>query len=1499
MPRTTKLGWRQLAMAAMVAATLIGPMLFIAYETRDVGGGDERSEYWAMVGNSEGDDHPQSLELPNGMRALTIKVDSAALETGLVQPNSVVDLRSTTLGDEKEAITQTILQNARVLAVNKVDKNDPEKTATVSDNITIAVTREQAELLSLAQKTGELRLGLRAPDDLEKATIRTLKPEDIRLGRVAGKGEQAAQPLHTPLETGIAAPDLPTARAYPAADLTVPIPNAINTERRITEDGRSLGRPALSKVPTSGGTASSAGIGQGWKNQGQRGGFGGFGGGGFGGGGLGGFGGGGFGAQSGFGKFPPSQGAFPNDAAPTEGSRPIAGNNLPGLRTRVTTEPLSSLGGVMIGSNNPQDAEAALEIIKKMQTNGTAPVRRQAVGQPVTKIVGGKPVTYTVTKSVPARGESEQNQSRDRHPVPQKDSKGGVGNGPGTVDSNKLKELAKNWGELGAKERESLLLMLADFNSRLDSGGENLQKARKAEVLSELDREIEKKKEILSRSAASGEQVEELKKLKKLREEINTIESKPAQVWKQNRGRPTFARVHLGDGNSLELVSLHVTTTIDGPRARTMVDHVFRNPHERQLEGTFEYPLPTGASPSYYAMFPGKTRTEAPPLFAKRGPAKPLDGELLASLKPNELARAVSTDDWGNLMESRVVSQQKALEVYEDVTRARIDPALLEYAGGNTFSGRVFPIPPKGFSRVIMAYEELLSFMGDKDVYRFALPDCKLNDIAFTLQADASLVGRIFNPSTDAAEGMDWKSALRQRGDKGVYEKHWTNDSPGGEVRFTFSPPEPRIHVASGRQNDGGPLYVYARVRPDLKVQKSASSPENAVFLLDTSLSEHPDRFAVNMLLIKKILESDDEIRQFNILAFNVGAAWVDTNGWIRNTKAGRERAFNTLDGIILEGATDFSAALDKLSITPFIVSRSQQPLNVFLLSDGQITWGESDVNALVSRFESRCPKCRFHCYRTGLSADNLELFTALTRRGGGVFHCYSEADLPATAVAHRNHCFTVDSVHFVGGPSVSDVLIAGRQAAVFPGGELLLAGRASETGKTTLVVEGTYLGKRLVHEYPVEITGTGELAPRGWGEIAVASLLSLNDAKHDDLVTAYCQQFGIGSRTASFLILENEKEYKRFNLDEERNKTLTGDLGQWLENKWEGFGKVLSARASFRHFLERIEERVKLMSGAQGEHVKKLLALMSDADYELPAASINGKLLRETDVPMEYLVMRETDPQNVHTYLEEARRRAAKQDVDGAVRVLSSVIEEHPGRGDALRLVGYRLLDMQQPVHASRLFERVERSRPFEPHSYRDLARSLEACGKFGLAAIHYEIILAGTWHARFHASLKEVALEEYAAMMRDALRRRAVTGKLADQFGERLEKLDTSKAQSDLRVTISWNTDNTDVDLWVIEPDGEKCFYSHNKTKSGGELSQDMTQGYGPERYQIKKAQKGTYRVIVNYFNMNPNLLAGETHVNVTVTRSAGTPQETTERHTVILRQSKEEVEVCKVEF
>jgi len=112
----------------------------------------------------------------------------------------------------------------------------------------------------------------------------------------------------------------------------------------------------------------------------------------------------------------------------------------------------------------------------------------------------------------------------------------------------------------------------------------------------------------------------------------NMKPAKEPQVWHRDQRRPSFARVYVGDGNALELVSLQVTVTVEGPRARTVVDHIFRNPHDRQLEGTFEYPLPSGASPSYFAMFLGQSRETVPPRFARRGRA--LSEEALARLEP-------------------------------------------------------------------------------------------------------------------------------------------------------------------------------------------------------------------------------------------------------------------------------------------------------------------------------------------------------------------------------------------------------------------------------------------------------------------------------------------------------------------------------------------------------------------------------------------------------------------------------------------------------------------------------------------------------------------------------------------------------------------------------------------------------------------------------------------------------------------------------------------------
>jgi hypothetical protein len=964
----------------------------------------------------------------------------------------------------------------------------------------------------------------------------------------------------------------------------------------------------------------------------------------------------------------------------------------------------------------------------------------------------------------------------------------------------------------------------------------------------------------------------------------HSADKKPT-VWKKDRQQPSIARVYVGDGNSLELVSMQVTVTIDGPRARTVVDHVFRNPHERQLEGTFEYPLPTGASPSYFAMFLGQTRDTVPPMFAGRNGEAPNANEL-ARLAPTQMVKSVSSDEWGKLQEAKFVSKEKGLETYEEITRRRIDPALLEYAGGNTFRGRVFPIPRQGYNRVILAYEETLPMIAGKVTYRFPLPECKLRDVQFTLMADT-------DQCKDAKlEPEGQKSVVFERT---YFTRSWQEKGPGGEALFSYGAPQTGVQAISGRDGDG--YHLYARVRPDLPGAKDKPFAEHAVFLLDTSLSENAGRFGVNMSLMRKILEKDPDIKKFNVLAFNVGTAWVEPKGWIENTEAGRKKLFDRLDGLVLEGATDLSAALDTLAGGP-PGGAADAPLNVFVLSDGQATWGQRDAAVLAARFESHCGfPVRFQCYRVGLGAENQELFEALTRRGGAIFQCYSEADVAKAAVAHRNQCLQISAVRVEGEAEASDVLVAGRQAAVYPDGEVLIAARCKNKGKARIVLEGTYLGRRFSAAYPVTVTGSNELASRGWAEIAVASLLSLNDPKLDRVITAYCQRYNIGSRVASFLVLERDSDYQQLNLETENREAIKGDLAGFLSKCWKTMGQDLSARAEFERFLGRVGPHVHLFDGEAGKQVSEMLKLLSDKDFELPTSVVRGALLGKDDVSEAYRVG--LQEHNVNAYLKESARRADAQDIDGAVRALSNLIEDNPTRGDALRLAGYHLLDMNQAAQAAQLFLHVQRDRPFEPHSYRDLARSLEECDKPALAALQYEIVLAGEWHSRFGQDLKNVVREEYAHLMRDAIQRKLVTGKLADHFGERLERMASQDKPSDLRVTITWNTDNTDVDLWVIEPGGEKCFYQHRTTKNGGELSQDCTQGYGPERYQAVHTVEGEYIIKVHYYSANPNLVTGETQVQVVITKHAGTPEESSARRTVVLKNQGQEVEVARLKF
>src|ERR671934_1431078 len=109
----------------------------------------------------------------------------------------------------------------------------------------------------------------------------------------------------------------------------------------------------------------------------------------------------------------------------------------------------------------------------------------------------------------------------------------------------------------------------------------------------------------------------------------------------------------------LAMVNHRVHIAIEDQVASTRVEQTFRNHTDRQLEATYVFPVPKGASVNKFTMWVND---------------KEVTGEM--------------------------VEAPKARQIYEDIVRRTQDPGLLEYMGNNILRMRVFPIVPKKDQKV-------------------------------------------------------------------------------------------------------------------------------------------------------------------------------------------------------------------------------------------------------------------------------------------------------------------------------------------------------------------------------------------------------------------------------------------------------------------------------------------------------------------------------------------------------------------------------------------------------------------------------------------------------------------------------------------------------------------------------------------------------------------------------------------------------------------------------
>ncbi|MDP2310424.1 MAG: VIT domain-containing protein [Pseudomonadota bacterium] len=226
-------------------------------------------------------------------------------------------------------------------------------------------------------------------------------------------------------------------------------------------------------------------------------------------------------------------------------------------------------------------------------------------------------------------------------------------------------------------------------------------------------------------------------------------------------------------------------------------------------------------------------------------------------------------------------------------------------------------------------------------------------------------------------------------------------------------------------------------------------------------------------------------------------------------------------------------------------------------------------------------------------------------------------------------------------------------------------------------------------------------------------------------------------------------------------------------------------------------------------------------------------------------------DPDNPHIYELMGEAALANGDLPLARRAFGSLAELAGGKPELLQRAGLLLWRAGDATAAEVPLRRAIELRPDRVNAHRHLALVLRATGRHAEAVEVLEAAVRATF-PDYYQGVNRVLLEELGAAYRDwiaaAPGEAATIRARARTFGADPDRVDA------LRVTLAWETDGNDVDLHVVDPRGESCFYGHRQNVSGLELYEDLTRGLGPEVIRGSELPPGRYAIGVKYFSAGP---------------------------------------------
>ena len=561
-----------------------------------------------------------------------------------------------------------------------------------------------------------------------------------------------------------------------------------------------------------------------------------------------------------------------------------------------------------------------------------------------------------------------------------------------------------------------------------------------------------------------------------------------------------------GFGGVLEIESHSVAVTINNGVAVTEVTQVFRNTEDRQVEALYTFPVPKGASVANFSMWIG-----------------------------------------GKEMVGEVLEKKRAREVYESYKRTRRDPGLLEQTDYKTFEMRIFPIGPRVRQKVRIRYYQEADCDNDWVTYVYPLSTVSTGragskttgKFAITLHAKSKV------PIVAMESPSHKKDFVIARHADSYYQA--SLEATGGDLdrdvvlAYRLSRPKTGLDMICSKT--GGEDGYFCLTLTAGKELAGRNAPMDYVFVLDISGSMADEsKLRISRECVEAFIAELDEQERFEIVTFNVRPA-VLFNALTPANDEAKRKAREFLASRQAAGGTVLRPALT----TAYKYRDPDRRLNVVILSDGMTE--QTERAELLSAIRNRPSNAKVFCVGVGNEV-NRPLLKQLAGDSGGLAAFLSRGDSFARqAKAFRRKltrpAMSNVKIAFAGG-GVYDVQ-PGRLPNLYHGSGVRMYGRYRRAGEVKVRLQAEINGQAFARDVTVTFPKAQSANPeiqRMWAWHKIRGLLDKPTSGgrrspgviHE--VVRLGEGYSIATEYTSFIVLENDAEYRRWKI-KRRNMLL------------------------------------------------------------------------------------------------------------------------------------------------------------------------------------------------------------------------------------------------------------------------------------------------------------------------------------------------------------------------